>query len=261
MTIYGRWIGNAALVAGTASDLMQPDDASFAYLESHLVSEGTPTYTFTAPQAGWYRFHIVANGGAGGEIGGTASNDRGECRIPPSGAGGGSGGYAIHVVYLEQNDTASFEMTADGISATIAGLLVQVTSGAAGTAATETDPGVGGAGGTASGSNTLNLPGVAGTDGNPEMTGTIVLGGIAAQQTVTFAGPDGGKGGRVTDYRYLREENGTLSTALGAGADGAGGWTAWGMTEEGGTQNFGLSEKPVPKAGSTGGVVVEVAEP
>ena len=257
MAIYGRWIGAITLSDETAPSLMQPDDADFAYLESHLVSDGETSYVFTAPQSAWYRIHIVANGGAGGEIGGTASNDYGSCRIPPSGAGGGSGGYAIHVAYLEQGNTISFDLTDAGITATINGLTVQVTSGAAGTAATETAPGVGGAGGTASGANTLNLPGLPGSDGNPERAGTIELADVGEKQR--FVGPAGGNGGRVSGWRYLSAVTAPLTVTLGAGAPGAGSWEAWGLLEDGSVQSYGLAEKPMPAAGATGGIVVEMA--
>ena len=155
--------------------------------------------TWVAPEDGWFQFELVgASGNGGASVISYIDLPDGTSRWVAvyTGGGGGGGGFAASRVKMKKGDTAIFAARSVGNTSTVSFnssiesySVMQVTSAANGTKATESAVGVGGAGGVASGGNYINNNGGSGENG--------------VKNTSQSADADGGAGG--TCYHNLNK--------------------------------------------------------
>ena len=251
--ILGKKVGQ-----GDFAGVIPEAPAVWGYL-THKADGGTWDWTWTAPESGWYSFHLIGDGGSGGK-GGEAwvhsqySAGTGGC----GGGGGGHGGYAIHQVYVKKGSGITFVRGSTGISAVIEEQTIAANHGKnGGSADAHKTAGSGGAGGTASGANTLNLTGGAGSAGS---AGERSSGDAQSDGGDSVVGGGGGNGGSVPSaqkYSSGRNTGNYNPPNLNLGNGGRGG--------NGGGASFkywDFCRKTNPSNGSSGylgGVVIEAA--
>lgn len=183
------------------------------------------SFTFSS-SGGTYRFHVIGKGGNGRKGSGGSS--------PNGGAGGESGGYAIHEISMAEGETAAITIANDKTTLTYKNQTVVATAGM----------------GTASGGNVSNLPGIPGSSGSNGVYGRWGgRGGDGAQSIGKYQanGGSGGNGGDSNGSVGLRGVSpANTDTAIGGAGGGGGGSLGFGDTGGAGG------------VGATGGVVIEL---
>lgn len=250
--ILGKKVGQ-----GDFTGVIPEAPAAWEYL-THKADGGTWSWGWTAPENGWYNFHLIGDGGSGGK-GGEAwvHNQYSAGTGGAGGGGGGHGGYAIHQAYVKKGTAVTITRDGTGISAVIDEQTIAAGHGKSGkNASGHLTVGSGGAGGTASGANTLNLTGGAGTSGGAGEKSS----GDGYYDGDSVSGGVGGSGGIVTPaqkYSFGRSTGNYNPPNLNLGNGGRGG--------NGGGASFKYWEygrKDDPSNGSSGylgGVVIERA--
>ena len=190
-TILGKKIGLENII-GEDNSTTPPE--SWEYL-AHKTDSGTWDWTWTAPKAGWYSFHIVGDGGSGGNGGASWAEAEydGSWRTGSGGGGGGHGAYAVHTVFLQRGRDITFVKSSTAITAAILDANIVVEHGKAGGAGSGTNntPGPGGKTAAATGANSANIAGGGGTAGRRGNSGH----GVSATNDEYSSSKQGGNGG------------------------------------------------------------------
>lgn len=212
---------------------------------THAVVAATGSWSPTV--AGWYQFYVIGKGGDGADGYRRNSTSGTVVNQVRSGGGGGTGGVAIHLLYLLPGDSVSIAIEDSQTTLSYGGQTVTATSG--GDGGIGADNRTGGAGGTADGGNVANIAGVQGEDG--------IYGASTSQyENVTRSG--GGGGIPTEAMKYV--ESAPTPTSVGDGADAPYSTSVSSPQLGGGAAGGGAASRGSAYAGGTGasgGVVVE----
>ena len=212
-TILGKKIGLENII-GEDNSTTPPE--SWEYL-AHKTDSGTWDWTWTAPKAGWYSFHIVGDGGSGGNGGASWAEAEydGSWRTGSGGGGGGHGAYAVHTVFLQRGKDITFVKSGTAITAAILDANIVVEHGKAGGAGSGTNntPGPGGKTAAATGANSANIAGGRGTSGRQGNSGH----GVSATNDELSSSKQGGNGGGISPA--MKYSNGIPNNSRTAAAD------------------------------------------